>query len=101
MNSQNKTNADSLRAMLDARREAMTSELIQNNPALKVMSGLAGETVVRKLLTRRIGGNKYTPHQGKNEKWRRAYKIYKTHHDSCTCGTCQFVENTMNVQSQL
>lgn len=92
MNNQNKANADSLRAMLDARREAMTSELIRNNPALKVMSGLAGETVVRKLLTRRITGtNKYTPHQGKNEKFRRAMKIAKSHPNDCHCATCEYV----------
>lgn len=74
---QNKANVDELRAMLDARRQTMTSEIIQNNPALKVMTGLAGETVVRKLLTRRISGNKYTPHQGSKEKARRLKKMQK------------------------
>ncbi len=74
---QNRANVDELRAMLDARRQAMTSEIIQNNPALKVMTGLAGETVVRKLLTRRITGSKYTPHQGSKEKMRRLKKMQK------------------------
>lgn len=86
---QNKTRVDELRAMLDARREAMTSEIIQNSPALQVMSGLAGENVVRKLITRRVKGNKYTPHQGNNEKWRRLKKLIRNHPVDCHCESCE------------
>lgn len=88
---QNKANVDNLRATLDNHRRAAVAEMIQTNPALKVMSSLAGESTVKKLLIRRIKDNKYSPHQGKNEKFRRAMKIAKSHPNDCHCATCEYV----------
>lgn len=34
--------------------------------------------------------NKYIPHQGNNEKWRRLMKIVKSHPTSCHCPSCEY-----------
>lgn len=85
-------------AAMSAATSTVDNQVRANNEA-NILNAVIKSTVKRKLLRPQ---NKYKmPHQGNNEKWRRAFKIYKTHLAECDCPTCQFVRGAMNIQSAL